>query len=193
MSRVGEKPIPIPDQVKVALEERNVSIEGPKGTLALPLPSGIRVERSDARLSLKETKPLRPPAAQLLVKRESDEKGVKALHGLTRTLVANMIQGVTQGYSKELEIQGVGYRAQVASGKLELHVGFTHPVTYPIPQGITLEAPKPTVLVVKGIDKALVGQVAARIRSFAKPEPYKGKGIRYAGEIVRRKAGKAVA
>jgi large subunit ribosomal protein L6 len=178
MSRVGEKPISIPAQVKVTLEERNVSIEGPKGKLALSIPSGIRVERSDA---------------QLLVKRESDEKGVEGLHGLTRTLVANMIDGVTQGYTRELEIQGVGYRAQVASGKLELYVGLTHPVSYPIPQGITVETPKPTVLVVKGIDKALVGQVAARIRSFAKPEPYKGKGIRYLGEIVRRKAGKAVA
>ena len=155
-----------------------VNVEGPKGTLAHPLPLGIQVERQDS---------------QLLVKRASEEKSVKALHGLTRTLIDNMVQGVTNGFMKELEIVGTGFRAQVTGGKLEVFVGFTHPVIYLIPKGIVIEAPKPTQLIIKGIDKALVGQVAARIRSFYKPEPYKGKGIRYAGEVIRRKAGKAVA
>ncbi len=178
MSRVGKKPIEIPSQVKVDIQGSVVSVEGPKGKLSHRLPEGIQVERSDGSLT---------------VKRTSDEKRAKSLHGLTRTLVDNIIKGVTQGYVKELEIQGVGYRAQMASGKLELYVGFTHPVIYVIPQGITIEIPKPTQIAVKGIDKALVGQVAARIRDFAPPEPYKGKGVRYVGEVVRRKAGKAVA
>ena len=178
MSRVGKRPILIPDQVKIEIHEETVQVEGPKGKLSHRLPHGISVDRSDG---------------QLLVKRASEEKRVKGLHGLTRTLVDNMVKGVTQGFTKELEIQGVGFRAQVSAGKLEMYVGFTHPIIYPIPEGIAIEAPKPTQLVVKGIDKALVGEVAARIRSFAPPEPYKGKGIRYVGEVVRRKAGKAVA
>ena len=178
MSRVGLDPINVPSQVKVELQESTVRVEGPKGKLLHTVPEGIRLERQDA---------------QLLVKRANNEKKVKSLHGLTRTLVSNMVKGVTDGFMKELEIQGVGFRAQVTGNKLELFVGFTHPVNYPIPQGITIEAPKPTQLVIKGIDKALVGQVAARIRDFAPPEPYKGKGIRYVGEVVRRKAGKAVA
>ncbi|MBI3333182.1 MAG: 50S ribosomal protein L6 [Candidatus Omnitrophica bacterium] len=178
MSRVGQRPITVPDQVKVEVREETVQVEGPKGKLSHRIPSGISVDRSDGRL---------------LVKRSSEEKRVKSLHGLTRTLVDNMVKGVTEGFIKELEIQGVGFRAQVNAGKLEMYVGFTHPIVYPIPSGITIETPKPTQMVIKGIDKALVGQVAARLRSFAPPEPYKGKGIRYAGEVVRRKAGKAVA
>lgn len=178
MSRVGLQPILIPSQVKVEIQGSLILVEGPKGKLSHSIPSGIQVERSDG---------------QILVKRTGDEKLLKSLHGLTRTLVDNMLKGVTDGFVKELEIQGVGYRAQVTSGKLELLVGLTHPVIFPIPGGITIETPKPTQLVVKGTDKALVGQVAARIRSFAPPEPYKGKGIRYVGEAVRRKAGKAVA
>ena len=178
MSRVGQRPIQLPTQVKVDLQGDLVQVEGPKGKLTHRLPEGITVERADV---------------QLLVKRAGQETRLKSLHGLTRTLVDNMVKGVTQGFVKELEIQGVGFRAQVTPGKLELYVGFTHPVVYSIPQGITIEAPKPTQLVIKGTDKVLVGQVAARIRAFAPPEPYKGKGIRYVGELVRRKAGKAVA
>lgn len=178
MSRVGQRPIQIPSGVKVEIREDKILVEGPRGKLDFELPPGISVDRSDG---------------QLLVKRASSEKRLKSLHGLTRTLVDNMIQGVTNGFIRELEIQGVGYKAQVTQGKLELSVGFTHPVLYPIPMGITIETPKPTQVIVKGIDKALVGQVAAQIRSFAPPEPYKGKGIRYVGEVVRRKAGKAMA
>ena len=178
MSRVGLNPIGIPEKVTVELENRTVLVEGPKGKLSHRLPEGIEVDRVES---------------QLRVKRSSSETRLKSLHGLTRTLIGNMVKGVTDGFVKELEIQGVGYRAQAASGRLEMFVGFTHPVVYPIPPGITIETPKPTQLIVKGIDKALVGQVAARIRDFAPPEPYKGKGIRYLGEVVRRKAGKAVA
>ncbi len=178
MSRVGQRPIQLPAQVKVEVQENLLQVEGPKGKLTHRLPEGITVERADV---------------QLLVKRSGQETRLQSLHGLTRTLVDNMVKGVTQGFVKELEIQGVGFRAQTAPGKLELYVGFTHPVVYPIPQGITIETPKPTQLVIKGTDKVLVGQVAARIRAFAPPEPYKGKGIRYVGEVVRRKAGKAVA
>ncbi len=178
MSRVGQQPIQIPEQVKVQIQGDQLLVEGPKGKLSHRLPSGIGVERSDG---------------QLKVTRANSSKRVKSLHGLTRTLIDNIIQGVTVGFAKELEIQGVGFRAQAASGKLEMYVGFTHPIVYPIPPGITIETPKPTQVLIKGIDKALVGTVAARIRDFAPPEPYKGKGIRYAGEVVRRKAGKAVA
>jgi len=178
MSRVGRRLIQIPQQVKVEIQGETVHAEGPKGKLSTQIPEGIHVERQES---------------QLKVTRADEEKRTKSLHGLTRTLLDNMVQGVTQGFMKELEIQGVGYRAQVSSGKLEAHVGFTHPVVYSIPPGITIETPKPTHLVIKGIDKALVGQVAARIRAFNPPEPYKGKGIRYVGEVVRRKAGKAVA
>ena len=178
MSRVGLRPIPIPAQVKVNLGGDEVLVEGPKGKLSYKLPSGISVEKPDG---------------QLWVKRESQEKRVKSLHGLARTLLDNMVKCVTEGFVKELEIQGIGYRAQVTKTTLEMVVGFTHPILYTIPEGITVETPKPTQLVIKGIDKALVGQVAARIRAFKPPEPYKGKGIRYVGEVVRRKAGKAVA
>ena len=178
MSRVGARPISVPSGVKIDLEGEAVSVEGPKGKLSHRLPPGIRLERAEGQLRLERSK---------------SGAFVKSLHGLTRTLIDNMVKGVTQGFVKELEIQGVGFRAQVTPGKLELFVGFTHPVNYPIPPGITIEVPKPTLVVVKGIEKALVGQVAARIREFYPPEPYKGKGIRYVGEVIRRKAGKAVA
>ena len=178
MSRVGQNPILIPPEVKVEVQGDHVQVEGPGGKLSHRLPEGITLERAEGRM---------------LVKRSGEETRFKSLHGLTRTLVDNMVKGVTQGFVKELEIQGVGFRASVAQGKLEMYVGFTHPVVFQIPAGITIETPKPTQMVVKGIDKALVGQVAARIRAFAPPEPYKGKGIRYVGEAVRRKAGKAVA
>ena len=178
MSRVGKQPISIPAQVKVAVDQQTVRVEGPKGKLSYALPVGISVEQQ---------------TGQLLVKRRDDEKMTKSLHGLSRTLVDNMVKGVTDGFSRELEIVGTGFRAQVTGGKLELYIGFTHAVIFQIPQGITIEVPKPTQVIIKGVDKALVGQVAAQLRSYYKPEPYKGKGIRYAGEVIRRKAGKAVA
>lgn len=178
MSRVGKKPIDIGPQVKVQLQGGMVEITGPKGKLSHRVPAGLHIEQGENRLS---------------VTRQSEETSIKSLHGLTRTLLANMVKGVSEGYVKELELVGVGYRAQVSGTKLELFVGFTHPVIYPIPPGITVEAPKPTQLIIKGIDKHWVGQVAARIRAFAPPEPYKGKGIKYVGEIIRRKAGKTVA
>ena len=178
MSRVGKMPIPLPEGVKVQVEGQRVLVEGPKGKLSHELPAQLKLEQ--------ETNLLR-------VKRTGDDRRSKSLHGLHKSLVANMVKGVQDGFSKELELSGVGYKAQVSGGKLEMFVGFTHPVVYAIPPGITLETPKPTQVVVRGIDKYLVGEVAARVRSFAKPEPYKGKGIRYVGEVIRRKAGKAVA
>ncbi|MCM8811908.1 MAG: 50S ribosomal protein L6 [Candidatus Omnitrophica bacterium] len=178
MSRVGRLPITLPSQVKVNLQQGRVDVEGPKGKLSHQVPAGIAVEKADDKL---------------VVKREVETEKAKALHGLTRSLVYNMVKGVSDGYVKELEIQGVGFRAQVSAGKLELYVGFTHPVVFAIPPGITIEVPKPTQVFVKGADKALVGLLAAKIRGVAPPEPYKGKGIRYVGEVVRRKAGKAVA
>lgn len=178
MSRVGKMPIPVPSGVKVEIQGKKVLVEGPKGKLSHELPEDLSIEREEAVLR---------------VKRVSDEKRVKSLHGLHKTLVLNMIKGVTDGYSKELELVGVGYKAAIAGTNLEMYVGFTHSVVFPIPQGITMETPKATQIVIKGIDKQLVGQVAARVRAFAKPEPYKGKGIKYAGEVIRRKAGKAVA
>lgn len=178
MSRVGKEPIVVPDQVKVQVQGEAIEVAGPKGKLSHRLPSGLTLEQGEKLLT---------------VKRQGNEAAIKSLHGLHRTLLANMVKGVTDGYMKELELVGVGYRAQVNGPKLELFVGFTHSVVYAIPQGISVETPKPTQLTIKGIDKQLVGEVAARIRAFAKPEPYKGKGIRYVGEIIRRKAGKTVA
>ena len=178
MSRVGRLPIAVPAQVKVQIQGESITVEGPKGKLTHHLPSELTLEKEDTGLR---------------VKRSSDEKRVKSLHGLHRSLVFNMVKGVTDGFSKELELHGVGYRAQVSGQKLEMFVGFTHPVVYSIPAEITVETPKPTQVVIRGIDKCLVGQVAARLRAYAPPEPYKGKGIRYAGEVIRRKAGKAVA
>jgi len=178
MSRVGKKPIDIPQGVKVKIENKTVNVEGPKGKLSQTLHANISAEATDK---------------QILVKTASESKFDKALHGLSRSLIANMVQGVTEGYQKDLEIQGVGYRAQVQQKILVLNLGFSHPVNFDIPEGITIEAPKPTQIIVKGIDKHLVGETAAKIRDFYRPEPYKGKGIRYVGEYVRRKAGKTVA
>jgi large subunit ribosomal protein L6 len=150
-------------------------VRGPLGSLEQPVPARIGIERQDG---------------ELVVTRPTDRGPDRALHGLTRTLVANMVEGVTKGFEKRLEIQGVGYRAQLKGADLELALGFSHPVSYPAPEGISFEVPQPTVVLVKGIDKQRVGQVAAEIRSLRPPEPYKGKGIRYAGEHVRRKVGK---
>ena len=177
MSRIGKAPIPVPGGVEVALDGRTVRVKGPQGTLERVLPGEISVRQEDGTL---------------LVERPDDERHNRALHGLTRSLVNNMVVGVTAGFTKELEIVGVGYRA-AAQGpdKIELALGFSHPVHVDAPSGITFEVPAPTRIVVKGIDKELVGQVAANIRKIRKPEPYKGKGIRYAGEQILRKAGKA--
>ncbi len=176
MSRIGRAPVSIPSGVKVTQDGQHLLVEGPKGKLPITLPAEVSVKVDGQALQ---------------VARVSDEQPVRALHGLYRALIANMVQGVVTGFSKELEIVGVGYRAQVQGKQLSLSVGFSHPVIVPIPEGLTVEAPKPTVVIVKGFDKHLVGQFAANLRRIAPPEPYKGKGIRYAGEIVRRKAGKA--
>jgi len=177
MSRVGRSPIPVPSGVSVTLAERSVTIQGPQGTLARSLPGNITISQEGDLLN---------------VARPNDERMNRALHGLTRSLVANMVTGVTQGFTKELEIVGVGYRAtQRGPTSLELALGFSHPIYVEAPEGITFEVPVPTRIIVKGIDKEAVGQVAANIRKLRKPEPYKGKGVRYAGERVLRKAGKA--
>lgn len=178
MSRVGKTPIEVPPQAKVEIQGEWVRVEGPKGKLAHHLPQGLTLERAEGHLQLK---------------RSGEDQSAKSLHGLHRTLIANMIKGVLEGFGKELELNGVGYRAQVSGKKLEMFVGFTHSVVYEVPEGITIEVPRPTQIMIRGIDKQRVGQVAARLRAFAPPEPYKGKGIRYAGEVIRRKAGKAVA
>ena len=177
MSRVGKAPITVPSGVEVSLDGRRVVVSGPKGALALEVPGKITIRREDDTL---------------LVERPNDERENRALHGLTRSLVNNMVVGVHEGFSKELQIVGVGYRAVVAgSDSLELQLGYSHPVMVTAPEGITFEVPEPTRIIVSGVDKEVVGQVAADIRDHRKPEPYKGKGIRYAGEHVARKAGKA--
>ena len=177
MSRIGRAPIPVPAGVEVTLEGRHVTVTGPRGTLARELPPDITVRREDGVLH---------------VERPDDERTHRALHGLTRTLVNNMVVGVTTGFQKDLEIAGVGYRA-TAQGPttLELALGFSHPVRVEAPEGVTFEVPAPTRITVRGNDKEVVGQVAANIRKLRKPEPYKGKGVRYAGEVIQRKAGKA--
>jgi large subunit ribosomal protein L6 len=177
MSRIGKAPIPVPSGVEITLSGRRVSVKGPQGTLERDIPGEIQVRQEDGNV---------------LVERPNDERQNRALHGLTRSLVNNMVVGVTAGFTKELEIVGVGYRAAAQGpNRLELALGFSHPVVVDAPAGITFETPQPTRIVVKGIDKELVGQVAANIRKIRKPEPYKGKGVRYAGEVVQRKAGKA--
>ena len=176
MSRIGRSPITVPAGVDVDVVEGTVTVKGPKGTLSRTLPGEITV---------------RQDGDTLLVERPNDERQNRALHGLSRTLVDNMVQGVTNGFAKELEIVGVGYRAEAQGpGALKLALGFSHPVIYTAPEGITFEVPVPTRIVVRGIDKESVGQVAANIRAIRKPEPYKGKGVKYAGEKILRKAGK---
>ncbi|MDI3298970.1 MAG: 50S ribosomal protein L6 [Bacillota bacterium] len=175
MSRVGKQPIPVPAGVEVAIEGRKVVVSGPKGRLEQTLPGALTAEVEDGHV---------------LVRRPDDERRNKALHGLTRTLIANMVQGVSQGFERTLEITGTGYRAAVQGGRLVLTVGYSHPVEIEPPEGVTIETPNPTTIVVRGADKQKVGQVAADIRAVRKPEPYLGKGIHYAGERIRRKAGK---
>jgi large subunit ribosomal protein L6 len=175
MSRIGRQPIPVPTGVTVAIEPESVRVSGPKGELAERIPKDIQVKQE---------------GEDLVVTRPTDRGEHRALHGLTRSLVANMVEGVTAGYEKRLEIQGVGYRAQLKGKNLELAVGYSHPLPIEAPEGIEFEVPQPTRIVVKGISKQLVGETAANIRKQRKPEPYKGKGIRYEGEHVPRKVGK---
>ena len=176
MSRIGRLPITVPSGVDVTIDGRNVTVTGPKGSLSRSLHPDMTVSRED------ET---------LVVTRPTEQKAHKQLHGLTRTLVNNMVVGVTDGYRKGLEITGVGYRATLNGRKLTLNLGYSHPIEIEPPDGITFEVENPTRLTVVGIDKELVGQIAAKVRATRKPEPYKGKGVRYAGEYIRRKAGKA--
>src|SRR5215213_10147474 len=175
MSRIGRLPIDIPAGVDVQIDRGRVSVKGPKGELTQTVSRDLRFEREDARL---------------LVKRPTDRGEHRALHGLTRSLVFNMVQGVTEGFEKRLEIQGVGYRAQLRGDTLELALGYSHPVRVEAPEGIDFEVPVPTQIIVRGIDKQRVGEIAAQIRKLRPPEPYKGKGVRYAGEYVARKVGK---
>jgi large subunit ribosomal protein L6 len=175
MSRIGRAPIPVPDGVSVDIKGQHVTVTGPKGTLSHTVVEPIRIAQEDGRL---------------VVTRPTDRGPHRALHGLSRSLVANLVTGVSAGFERRLEIQGVGYRAQMRGQALELAVGYSHPVTIDPPDGIQFEVPAPTQVVVRGIDKQLVGEIAAQVRGVRPPEPYKGKGVRYAGEAVRRKVGK---
>jgi large subunit ribosomal protein L6 len=175
MSRIGRKPVEIPDGVTIDVKPGHVNVKGPKGELDQEVSAEMKVEMADGTLT---------------VERPTDRGDHRALHGLTRSLIANMVVGVTEGYEKRLEIQGVGYRAQLRGQGLELSLGYSHPVSVEAPEGIEFEVPQPTEIVVRGIDKQQVGQIAADIRKRRPPEPYKGKGVRYAGEQVARKVGK---
>lgn len=177
MSRIGLKAITVPSGIKVAATVSKVTVEGPKGKLEMDIHPKMKVSVKDG---------------QVQVSRSSDERFDKSLHGFTRSSIQNMILGVTNGYEKNLMIEGVGFKAAITGKNLQLLLGFSHPINYPIPDGVKVEAAKPTQLSIKGIDKALVGQVAADIRHFFEPEPYKGKGVRYVGEHVRKKQGKTV-
>jgi large subunit ribosomal protein L6 len=176
MSRIGKLPITVPSGVDVAIDGRTVTVKGPKGTLSHTVIEPITVERDDS--------------GTLNVKRPDDERRSKAMHGLSRTLVNNLVVGVTSGYEKKLEIYGVGYRVALRGTTLEFALGFSHPVVIPAPEGVTFAVESPTRFSVSGIDKQLVGETAANIRKLRKPDPYKGKGVRYAGEVIRRKVGK---
>jgi large subunit ribosomal protein L6 len=178
MSRVGKRPIPIPAGVTVTLDAPRITVKGPKGELSKALPDVCEVKQE---------------GEEVVVTRPSEDRIHRSMHGLTRTLVANMIEGVNQGFSKDLEIVGVGWKAEAKGSELVLTLGFSHPIHYPSPEGITLETPEPTKIKVSGMDKQQVGQVAAEIRNFRRPEPYKGKGVKYADEQIQRKAGKTAA
>lgn len=176
MSRIGRRPIPVPTGVEITIEGQTVKVKGPKGNLSHTVAEPITVERDDDGLH---------------VNRPNDERKAKELHGLSRTLVANMVVGVTDGYRKSLEINGTGYRVTQKGTDLEFALGFSHPVVVPAPEGITFTVERPTLFHIAGIDKQQVGEVAANIRKIRPPEPYKGKGVKYVGEVIRRKAGKA--
>lgn len=175
MSRIGKQPIPVPSGVEVQIDGSSVKVKGPKGELDASFNEDLRIELQDG---------------VIIITRPSDDRTHRSLHGLTRSLIANMVTGVSEGFSKNLEIVGVGYRAQMKGSDLELALGFSHPVVVVAEPGITFEVPSPTKITVRGIDKQRVGQVASEIRGFRPPEPYKGKGVRYEGEYVRRKLGK---
>ena len=176
MSRIGKKPIPVPDKVKVDIKQDSVVVTGPKGTVTNPIPPGIKWEQKDK---------------QLLAVRRDDSGSQRAFHGLARALVANAVRGVTEGFSRELEIVGVGYRAEQKKNSVVFTLGFSHPIEYPIPAGINITVDKQTRLKISGVDRQQVGQIASNIRSLKKPDPYKNKGIRYVGEVLKKKAGKA--
>lgn len=175
MSRIGRKPIPIPSDVKVSVEGQRVRVEGPKGKLSHTVPETLTASLEDG---------------QLRVGRSADHRAARALHGLTRALLANMVVGVKQGFERKLEIVGIGYRAQVQGKALQLTLGYSHPIVFPLPEGIQAEVEKQTLITLRGPDKQLVGQTAATLRALRKPDPYKGKGIKYVDEVIRRKVGK---
>jgi large subunit ribosomal protein L6 len=175
MSRIGKKPIPIPQGVKVQLDGLTVRAEGPKGKLSQAVPAGLTPRVADGTL---------------VIERHDEDRRVRALHGLARALVANMVTGVKDGFERRLEIVGIGYRAQMQGKSIQLALGYSHPVLFPLPDGVTAEIDKQTAITLRGPDKAVLGQTAAKLRGLREPDPYKGKGIRYAGETVRRKVGK---
>jgi large subunit ribosomal protein L6 len=175
MSRIGKQPIPIPSKVKVAIDGRNVKVEGPNGKLQQEMPAPIAIAQEDK---------------QIVVTRPNDEKKNKALHGLVRALINNMVVGCSEGFERVLEINGVGYRADAQGKKLVMELGYSHPIEYPLPDGISAEVERNVIIKLKGADKELLGRAAAKIRSFRPPEPYKGKGVKYAGEYIQRKVGK---
>ena len=176
MSRIGKRPVSVPKGVTITQNGSTITVKGPKGELKRTLPAEMQVAVT---------------AEEITVTRPSDEQRHKALHGLTRTLIANMVEGVTKGFTKQLDIVGVGYKAEVRPYGLQMALGYSHPIEVRAPQGIKLTAPNPTTVIVDGADKEIVGQIAAEIRSLRPPEPYKGKGVKYQGEVIRRKAGKA--
>lgn len=177
MSRIGRLPISIPQGVKVTLEDRAIRVEGPKGKLRTEIPTVVQVKVD---------------GSQIRIGREAEERKVKALHGLTRKLIANMVEGVSRGFSRVLEINGVGYRAEVKGTELHLSLGYSHPIVFPLPSGVTATVDRQTVVTLHGADKQLLGKTAAMIRGLRPPEPYKGKGVKYREEVIKRKAGKAV-
>ena len=178
MSRIGKQPVSLPKEVQANIKDRHLEVKGPKGTLALDIPFSISLEKADDAI---------------VVKRDSDEKKVKSLHGTIRALVQNMVIGVKDGFQKELEIIGVGYKAQMKGNDLALSMGFSHPIEIKVPKELKVSVPKPNRIMIEGIDKQLLGEFAAQLRKWYPPEPYKGKGIRYVGEEVRKKLGKALA
>jgi large subunit ribosomal protein L6 len=175
MSRIGRQPIPIPSGVKVQIEGDVVRAQGPRGTLAQSVPVGLQAAVAEGKV---------------VIARDGDDRKIRALHGLTRALVANMVTGVKDGFERKLEIVGIGYRAQLQGRNLQMALGYSHPVIFPLPDGVTAEVEKQTLITLRGPDKALLGETAAKLRGLRKPDPYKGKGIKYANEVIRRKVGK---
>ena len=175
MSRIGKKPVPIPSGVKVQVEGSLVRAEGPKGKLSQPIPPGLQAAVDGGKVT---------------IARQGDDRRIRALHGLARALVANMVNGVKDGFEKKLDIVGIGYRAQTQGRNIQISLGYSHPVIFPLPEGITVEIDKQTAITLRGADKSLLGETAARLRALRRPDPYKGKGIKYADEVIRRKVGK---